>query len=137
MQSLHFPHPPLLHSSFLSPLPSPFFSLPFHSHPPSSLPSPITPPFPHILIPHPSLLSLFSHISHIIGRAGASPPSRTAGAARHTYLFICTYVSIRRKHSAVKPAITDSGHNISNPMYMRDQGCDLRRDKTDQMEMQW
>ena len=41
----------------------------------------------------------------VIGQAGASP-SRTAGAARHIYT---SYVSIRSKHSAVKPAITDSG----------------------------
>ena len=34
-------------------------------------------------------------------------PSRTVGAARHIY--ICTYIIIRRKLSAVKPAITDSG----------------------------
>ena len=45
----------------------------------------------------------------IIGQVGASPPSRTAGAARHIYICTYMYVSIQRKHSAVKTAINDLG----------------------------
>ena len=76
----------------------------------------------------------------IIGRAGASPPSRTAGAVHHIYMY---YMYLCHKHSAIKPAITDSGAHprvpCCNLMYCARSrccvGCDLRQDKMDQIEM--
>ena len=53
-----------------------------------------------------SCKSLSGLTSLIVGRAGASPPRCSASCI---FIYICTYVSIRHKHSAVKPAITDSG----------------------------
>ena len=47
----------------------------------------------------------------VIGPAGANPPSRTAGAAHHTYKYVRI---IRRKCSAVNLRLLIQGHNIHN-----------------------